>query len=188
MRIERDQGRSATGAVCGKPHNLNWKRALCRLHPSRAQPRSTITGGYGPPPVQQPTRLLPGRAAADEPLQDFDAYEVDAGRAETLDRLTHAWQARFTAYLSPAALALAFADWGVHLANALGKRGNLLEKALRKQMRFFLRLSRMGGDAERALASRKPIGADACQVGRNVAVNPVRHQLMDAPENQVLAR
>ena len=130
--------------------------------PESSEPTSTPFDDYWrlwSSPLHEPMRLLLGRAAADEPAQDFDAYEVDAARAETVDRLTHAWQARFTASLSPAALALAFADWGVHLANAPGKRANLIEKALRKQMRFYLHLLRTGGD-ENAPPIIKPLPQD----------------------------
>src|SRR5258708_24791299 len=44
-----------------------------------------------------------------------DEIAADAARGDTLDRLTHAWQARFTASLSPSGLLLAFADWAMHL-------------------------------------------------------------------------
>jgi len=52
------------------------------------------------------------------------------------DRLTHAWQGRFTLGLSPASLMLAELDWLVHLANAPGKQAELVEKAQRKIGRF----------------------------------------------------
>jgi len=52
------------------------------------------------------------------------------------DRLTHAWQGRFTLGLSPASLMLAYLDWLVHLANAPGKQAELVEKAQRKLQRF----------------------------------------------------
>jgi len=60
----------------------------------------------------------------------------------------HAWQSRFTASISPAALMIAFFDWGVHLANAPGKQVNLIEKAARKWVRLALYLSRIGKDAD----------------------------------------
>ncbi len=62
----------------------------------------------------------------------------DVARAELIDRLIHAWQARFTFAISPAALLLAFADWGVHLLKAPGKQTALVEKAVRKGVRFAL--------------------------------------------------
>lgn len=41
--------------------------------------------------------------------------------AEAFDRSFHAALARFTGGLSPAALALAFADWQLHLLSSPGK-------------------------------------------------------------------
>jgi polyhydroxyalkanoate synthase subunit PhaC len=57
--------------------------------------------------------------------------------AETLDRSLHAEIARFSAGLSPAALALAYLDWATHLAAAPGKSMQLAEKAARKWIRLF---------------------------------------------------
>lgn len=54
----------------------------------------------------------------------------------------HAWQGRFTYSISPAALALAFMDWGMHLGNAPGKQLALVEKAVRKAVRLGLHISR----------------------------------------------
>ena len=69
-------------------------------------------------------------------------YEPDAQHADTVDRMVHAWQARFTASISPAALLIAYLDWAIHLANAPGKRVMLAEKAVRKAVRFVLYASR----------------------------------------------
>jgi polyhydroxyalkanoate synthase len=52
------------------------------------------------------------------------------------DRLLHAAMGRLTAGLSPAALALAYADWVLHFAGAPGKQGQLIEKAVRKAIRL----------------------------------------------------
>ncbi len=97
-------------------------------------------------PLANPYRALFGPSAAINDGPDFDAFEVDVARSETLDRLMHAWQARFTFSISPAAIALAFADWAVHLANAPGKQAGLVEKAVRKQLRFMLHAARSSGD------------------------------------------
>ena len=51
------------------------------------------------------------------------------------DRFLHATQARFDMGLSPAALALAFFDWAIHLANDPGKRIELAEAFLRKSFK-----------------------------------------------------
>jgi polyhydroxyalkanoate synthase len=60
----------------------------------------------------------------------------------------HAWQGRFTFSISPAALALAFMDWGMHLGNAPGKQVALVEKAARKAVRLGLYVSRNLKDRE----------------------------------------
>ena len=54
------------------------------------------------------------------------------------DRLFHAVMARFTGGISPGSLALAFADWAVHLSHSPGKQQVLQEKAVRKVVRFML--------------------------------------------------
>ena len=88
------------------------------------------------PEMPKPT-LLP---------QAGDELGADATRAEIVDRLLHAWQARFTASLSPAALMLPFTDWAIHLANAPGKQAALLEKAVRKWVRLALYLAHAAAD------------------------------------------
>jgi polyhydroxyalkanoate synthase len=52
------------------------------------------------------------------------------------DRLLHAALGRLTAGISPPALALAWTDWTLHLAQSPGKWGRLAEKAVRKAGRF----------------------------------------------------
>jgi polyhydroxyalkanoate synthase len=66
--------------------------------------------------------------------------------AASLDRLLHAWQGRLTVGLSPASLLLAYLDWLVHLANAPGKQAALVEKALRKTIRFGVYAARATAD------------------------------------------
>ncbi|HVY14098.1 MAG TPA: alpha/beta fold hydrolase [Rhodopila sp.] len=68
---------------------------------------------------------------------------VDEVRADIIDRLVHAWQARLTLSVSPAALMIAFYDWGMHLGNAPGKQAALVEKAARKWVRWLTYLSRV---------------------------------------------
>src|SRR5579864_3065043 len=87
-------------------------------------------GLAAPKPVARRKASRSAKSMAQSPALPAD--EVDAARAEVVDRLMHAWQARFTASISPAALTLAFLDWGMHLANAPGKQAALVEKALRK--------------------------------------------------------
>src|SRR6202046_2885520 len=67
--------------------------------------------------------------------RDRDSYSVTA-LADITDRGLNAATARFTAGISPAALAEAYLDWATHLAYAPGKRIQLVDKAMRKAMRF----------------------------------------------------
>jgi polyhydroxyalkanoate synthase subunit PhaC len=69
------------------------------------------------------------------PSRDRDSYGLTAV-ADVTDRSLHAFVARFTAGLSPAALAEAYFDWAIHLGNAPGKRLQLVDKATRKASRF----------------------------------------------------
>ena len=86
--------------------------------------------------------LAPPRSA------ELDPFDADVARTETMDRVMHAWQARFTQSISPAALRLAFSDWAMHLVNAPGKQQGLVEKAARKGTRLFLYFSRRARDPQ----------------------------------------
>jgi Poly-beta-hydroxybutyrate polymerase N terminal len=70
------------------------------------------------------------------------ALERDSYGSTTLgdivDRSLNAAAARFTAGLSPSALAEAWFDWMTHLATAPGKRIQLLEKGVKKTVRLAL--------------------------------------------------
>ncbi len=52
------------------------------------------------------------------------------------DRMYHAWLGRITLGISPAAAFLSYIDWWVHLAIAPGKQGELMQKAIRKAIRY----------------------------------------------------
>jgi polyhydroxyalkanoate synthase subunit PhaC len=99
------------------------------------------------------------------PLEPTDDEAADI-HGFPADRLVHAWQAQFTAGLSPAALLGALADWGIHLANAPGKQADLVRKAFRKWVRFAYYASRapLAPDTPPAIeplpGDRRFIGAD----------------------------
>jgi poly[(R)-3-hydroxyalkanoate] polymerase subunit PhaC len=87
-------------------------------------------------------------------------------RVWNVDRLVHAWQAGWTAGLSPDSLALAGLDWAVHLANSPGKRWELVDKAVRKSSRLVGYAMRRGTGPGSAWTSGRPnadrrTGADA---------------------------
>ncbi len=88
-----------------------------------------------------------------------DSYSVTA-LADVTDRSLHAALARFTGGLSPAALAQAYLDWATHLAAAPGKRLQLVDKAIRKAVRFTnfaCRYACAGGNTECCI---KPLPQD----------------------------
>ena len=71
--------------------------------------------------------------------------ELPAGRSHVypIDRFLHANESRLTAGLSPSPAMLAYLDWAVHLANSPGKQGELVQKAMRKSVKFAAYLERL---------------------------------------------
>ena len=84
-----------------------------------------ISSNSPPDPVDPPSRE-PSPAPARDPGAAVDA----------VDRSFHAAMARFTGGLSPAAVALAFADWQLHLLASPGKRAALVGEALQNAIQF----------------------------------------------------
>ncbi|MEX0732889.1 MAG: alpha/beta fold hydrolase [Aquisalimonadaceae bacterium] len=64
------------------------------------------------------------------------ATEMQSRSLIALDRMCHAWQSRFTSGISPAAVALAFSDWSLHLINAPGKQMELMVRGEQKVRRL----------------------------------------------------
>ena len=91
--------------------------------------------------VAKPIPLaLPMRASANVGVrtsqpEDRDSYSVTA-LADITDRALHAAVARYTAGVSPAAVVQAYLDWATHLTYSPGKRMQLMDKAIRKAVRF----------------------------------------------------
>ena len=80
----------------------------------------------------------PARGAAEEIDQPTPA-----------DRMVHALMGRFTGFMSPGSMALAWIDWWVHLSASPGKQQLLLEKAMRKAIRLTIYMSRALSKGER---------------------------------------
>ncbi len=97
---------------------------LPRSDRPNVRPRSKRQGRAAPP-------VAPRASAAAE----RDSYAATA-MGDIIDRSLHAAVARFTAGLSPAALTHAYLHWATHLADAPGKRLQLVDKAVRKTVRF----------------------------------------------------
>ncbi len=72
--------------------------------------------------------------AAQPPSLPWVVTDVEPPSA--IDRLIHAAMGRATGSISPASMALAYADWALHLAQSPGKWQQLMEKAARKSARF----------------------------------------------------
>jgi polyhydroxyalkanoate synthase len=88
------------------------------------------------------------------------SFLAPPGIAETVDRSLHAAVARYTAGLSPSALALAYLDWAAHLAATPGKGIQLAEKAARKSMRLFAYACRCGSGNDPSARCIEPLPQD----------------------------
>ena len=140
------------GTMAAQPGS---RELLASADSAGANPMPSVIPPDGPVQfVQNPTD---GRRPSQQ--HDRDSYSVTA-LADITDRALHAATARFTAGISPAALAAAYLDWAAHLAYAPGKRILLLNKALRKAMRFGTYLQKhavSGGQTEDCI---KPLPQD----------------------------
>jgi polyhydroxyalkanoate synthase len=79
---------------------------------------------------------FPLPAAAAQEVRCPAAPPAPPSIADAIDRSVHASIARFTGGVSPAALALAFADWQLHLAASPGKQLALAEEVARGSYSF----------------------------------------------------
>lgn len=80
--------------------------------------------------------------------------------SELVDRSLHASIARFTAALSPAAVAQAYSDRATYLAFSPGKRWQLVHKATRKSLRFGNYVSRCVPLGQKAPRCIEPLPQD----------------------------
>jgi hypothetical protein len=82
------------------------------------------------------------------------------------DRMYHAALARFTGFVSPGSIALAWMDWWLHLSASPGKQQLLIQKATRKASRL-----------HRATRTGSPL---PCAAVAALAVLPDLPELLDA--------
>ena len=99
-----------------------------------------------------PTRLPP----PPPPPLPFPRNEAEAiwpfpQVTESIDRVVHAMQGRFTSGISPASMGLAYFDWLVHLANSPGKASELVQNAAAKSVGFGLYAARALSNPEEEL-------------------------------------
>ncbi len=98
--------------------------------------------------------LLPAVPAECDDAAERESHAM-AAFADIADRSLHAGLAAVTLGLSPAALMQAELDWMTHLAFSPGKRMQLVDKAVRKAVRFAnyaARCATEGGTAEACIA------------------------------------
>jgi polyhydroxyalkanoate synthase subunit PhaC len=109
-------------------------RAVAHLAPMDRAPAALLTS-----PLEAALRAHPLERAASSWLGRIsaDIPELEA-RWASLDPTTRATLARLTGGVSPVSIALASADWALHLALAPGKQVQLAEKALKKALRWGL--------------------------------------------------
>ncbi len=67
---------------------------------------------------------------------EYNKYVPGFEPPANLDRAVHGQIAKFSMGISPASLALAWADWAVHLAVSPAKMNRLVEKTMRKSLRL----------------------------------------------------
>ena len=111
-----------------------------------------------------PPRAVPTAARASLSRQDHNSYSVTA-LADITDRSLHAAIARFTAGMSPASLVEAYSDWLTHLTYAPGKRAQLVDKAIRKAVRFANYAGRYAAGAAKTESCIEPLPQDHRFVG-----------------------
>jgi polyhydroxyalkanoate synthase len=143
----------------GLPLRSNGSTNLAAATPPQsvlAEPGDEIPS-TGPAP---PRAALPPIPSAPE----RDSYASTA-LGDVIDRSLHAATARFTAGLSPAALAEAYTDWATHLASSPGKRMQLLEKATKKAVRLARHASQCLLDGRRDTYCIEPLPQDRRFVG-----------------------
>jgi poly[(R)-3-hydroxyalkanoate] polymerase subunit PhaC len=132
---------------------------IVSLPPEASQSIQPKARAFSSPPI------APDQTSAME-REDRDSYSVTA-LADITDRSLHAALARFTGGLSPAALGSAYLDWAVHLAGAPGKRLQLLDKAIRKSVRFANYAMRCALEGGRSECCIEPLSQDRRFAGDN---------------------
>ena len=124
----------------------------------------------------EPTPAHPTASPAPEQIADLlyrlTADMIDASpkgpAPDMIDRAARAMVGRLTLGISPAAVALAYLDWLVHLGASPGKQAELIQKAIRKTVRFWVYAARAAADPQtppciEPLAQDRRFSAEAWQ-------------------------
>ncbi|MFJ2991459.1 alpha/beta fold hydrolase [Pandoraea sp. NPDC087047] len=95
--------------------------------PKTASPPTRRAAPHEPLPIDATDRASPSKAPEAPPPSAAPQTLPSASLTDHLDRVTMATTARFTGNVSPAAVALAWADWAMHAATAPGHRLNVFK-------------------------------------------------------------
>jgi len=109
-------------------------KAVSHMPPSTGNVSNASRPGHAPLPHGSVPRASLPHASLHVPPIAFP--EDPTFLSETVDRALRALLARGTFGLSPTALLAAWSDWAVHLAFSPGKQLRLVEKAVRKLVRY----------------------------------------------------
>jgi polyhydroxyalkanoate synthase subunit PhaC len=142
--VPRPSDSDTTGDnVMKQPESMQWPLAWLNAATTEAW-----RGWYRIPPFEQHERF--DRAGKAIPWKHSEVADGQDGvdPPTSFDRLLHAGMGRFTMGLAPSALWLAYADWAIHLWAAPGKREQLGEKTVRKNIRFLTYLTQLASAPE----------------------------------------
>ena len=135
------QGERMAGTIAcmRQPEAKSVRESVHPETPAVKPKRKSKTNGRVPPGIPDAAAAKSRDVRTTPPPAPFgferDSYGSTAF-SEIVDRSLHALAARFTAGLSPSALAGAYWDWAFHLAMSPGKQFQLIEKAARKSSRL----------------------------------------------------
>jgi polyhydroxyalkanoate synthase len=143
--------------------------------------QASVKGSTEPAPVAGPAdravssdaapavaRTHPEASPAPEQVADL-LYRLATGMIEAspkgpapdmIDRAMHAMAGRLTLGISPAAVVLAYFDWLVHLGVSPGKQAELVQKAIRKAVRFWVYAARAASDPQAPPCCIEPLAQD----------------------------
>jgi polyhydroxyalkanoate synthase len=147
-------------------------QALRRRAPAKASTKATPAAAARPAAASNGAPALattrPAAAPAPEQVADLlyrlTAEMLDASpkgpAPDMIDRAMHALAGRLTFGISPAAVVLAYVDWLVHLGVSPGKQAELIQKAIRKTVRFWVYAAHAASDPRGPACCIEPLPQD----------------------------
>jgi polyhydroxyalkanoate synthase len=119
--------------------------AAAPIHPTAASDDGPAPTGTGPKTAPAPEQVA-------DLLYRLTTDMLDASpkgpAPDMIDRAMRAMVGRLTLGISPAAVVLAYLDWLVHLGSSPGKQAELVQKAVRKAVRFWVYAAHAAADKQ----------------------------------------